>query len=91
MLQAIPAVVSAESCPQVCTAGEGLPPVPVASFCFRTEHERNAMVPTVEAIAATYLEQADGDAGRALREVIADALADLEGSKNPPKGSSGGC
>jgi hypothetical protein len=35
------------------------------------------MVPTVEAIAATYLEQADGDAGRALREVIADALADL--------------
>ena len=35
------------------------------------------MISTVEVIAAAYLDNADGDAGKALREVIADALADL--------------
>ena len=35
------------------------------------------MASTIETIAAAYLEHANGDAGEALREVIADALADL--------------
>ena len=35
------------------------------------------MVATVETIAAAYLSHAEGDAGKALRLVIADDLADL--------------
>ena len=35
------------------------------------------MAATVETIAQAYLAHAGGNAGRALREVIADALADL--------------
>jgi hypothetical protein len=35
------------------------------------------MAATVETIAQAYLAQAGGNAGEALREVIADALADL--------------
>lgn len=34
-------------------------------------------MPSVETIAAAYLDNAGGDAGAALREAIADALADL--------------